>query len=127
MKKIILIADDEPENRDLLEMALAPLSMQIVAAKDGKEAISLAEKYHPDLAILDILMPGGHGFSVCQELRRRPEHAAMKIIFLSSKAYETDRQQALRLGANGYYTKPFDMTELRQAVIALLGTGDENQ
>ena len=125
--KTILIAEDDPETRFLIQKAIEPLGHRIVTAGDGVEALEQAGLHRPNLVLLDVLMPQGHGYSVCRALRARPEMAATKIVFLSSKAYTADRRQAMQLGADGYLTKPFNVLELRQAVTEMLSGGPDRE
>lgn len=119
--KTILVAEDDSVTRMLIEKALAPLGHTIVTAENGKEALEQAERHHPDLVLLDVLMPQGHGYSVCRTLRERPEFTGLKIVFLSSKAYQADRNQGMALGADAFITKPFNVNELRSTISTLLG------
>lgn len=119
--RTILIADDDAMTRGLIRRALTPLGHRIEEAANGQEALEKAGELRPDLVLLDVLMPKGHGFSVCKELRARPELAHARILFLTSKAYTADRHQAMEMGADGFLNKPFVAAELQNAVRSLLG------
>lgn len=118
--KTILISDDDSDTRAFINKVIEPLGHRVLMASSGREAIRQAELHHPDLLILDVLMPDGHGFEVCKELRGREEFAKTKILFLTSKAYAADRLQALELGANEYLEKPVLVKDLEDAIKALL-------
>lgn len=118
--KTILIADDDSDTVSLIMKALQPLGYEMIGAGSGQEALEKVEQCRPDLLLLDVLMPQGHGFAVCKSLRDRPEFAQMKILFLTSKAYPADREQALLLGADGFINKPFNIEDLQKTVAALL-------
>lgn len=119
-QRIILVADDDENIRNLVVLALRPLGFPIVQAATGREAIEKAEECRPALILLDILMPQGHGFTVCKELRSRTELDSTKILFLTGKAYAADRHQAMQLGADGFLNKPFNLGELRSTVTRLM-------
>lgn len=120
MKKI-LIADDEPDVVQLVAMLLKPEGYELVTAETGEDAIEQVQEQRPDLVLLDILMPGGHGFSVLKSIRENPELRATKVMILSSKSYAEDRRRALDAGADAYMTKPFDADALLNTVKGLLG------
>ncbi len=117
----ILIADDEPDVVQLLTMVLAPEGHELTTAETGEDAIALFEEVRPDLVILDILMPGGHGFSVLKAIREHPELNTARVLMLSSKSYAEDRRRALDAGADVYMTKPFEPAALLATVNGLLG------
>ncbi|PIW19877.1 MAG: hypothetical protein COW34_03170 [Armatimonadetes bacterium CG17_big_fil_post_rev_8_21_14_2_50_66_6] len=125
--KTVLIADDDELTQALVAEVVRPLGHEVLFASTGEEAIAKAGVHRPDLAILDVLMPRGHGFAVCGELRKRPELHGMKVLVLTSKAYAADRNQALALGADEFMTKPFDPDALRSAVERLLGEAGRDQ
>ncbi|SDG74285.1 response regulator transcription factor [Psychroflexus sediminis] len=120
MKKILLV-DDEPNIIMALEYTLRKNDYEVFIARDGEEAIALAEKLLPDLVILDIMMPKVDGYEVLQHLR---EHNALKAstqtVIISAKQKESDVQKALNLGAKAYIKKPFSMKKLLNTVSELL-------
>lgn len=100
----ILIADDEPEIRDLLRLYLEKDGYEILEAGGGLEALAILKKEKPDLAILDIMMPGPDGYRVLQTIR---ETDNIPVILLSAKSADSDKILGLDLGADDYITKPF--------------------
>ncbi len=118
--KTILIAEDDSSTLELIVAVLQPLGHNIVTATNGQEAIRQAEQVRPDLLVLDIIMPQGHGFVVCKELRGRSEFDRMKILVLTSKAYAADERQAMELGADAFMNKPFAIKDLQNEVTTLL-------
>lgn len=100
----ILIADDEPEIRDLLRLYLEKDGYEIYEAADGMEALALLKKENPDLAILDIMMPGQDGYRVLRNIR---ETSNIPVILLSARTGDSDKILGLDLGADDYITKPF--------------------
>lgn len=120
MKKILLV-DDEPNIIMALEYTLRKNDYEIFIARDGEEAVALAEELVPDLVILDIMMPKVDGYEVLEHLR---EHNSLKestqTIIISAKQKQSDVQKALSLGAKAYIKKPFSMKKLLNTVSELL-------
>lgn len=118
MKRItILIADDEPEIADLIELHLKKEGYDVLKAADGQEAVQAAQAHSIDLAILDIMMPKLDGYEVIRQIRERNH---MPIIFLSAKTSDLDKIAGLVRGADDYMTKPFNPMELIARVNAHL-------
>lgn len=104
----ILIADDEPEIRNLLRLYLENENYQIIEAKDGREALSLLREKKPDLCLLDIMMPEMDGYHILQELRKESN---IPVIILSAKDADSEKILGLNLGADDYLAKPFNPLE----------------
>jgi DNA-binding response OmpR family regulator len=113
----VLVADDDPDLLDLVAYALGQAGYLVVKAADGLSAIQRFEAELPDIAILDINMPGASGFDVCSAIRAR---SAMPIMMLTARGEEQDLVRALDLGADDYLTKPFSPRTLLARVKALL-------
>jgi two-component system cell cycle response regulator len=110
----ILIAEDETVQRRLLERLLTGWGHEVVVASDGQQALSLLrDRNHPDLAILDWMMPGADGLTVCRELRHADGQAYIYIILLTARDRKRDLLEAMEAGADDYLAKPFDAQELR--------------
>ncbi|MGF1504401.1 MAG: response regulator transcription factor [Anaerolineae bacterium] len=123
-KKTILIAEDQPDSRQLLEDILErfqPYGVSIHSAADGKEALNKARQVHPDLILLDVMMPGMSGYEVCEQAREDPDLKDTYIIMVSAKIQPEDRRQAAMVGADEYVTKPYDMALIIERVQAVLG------
>ncbi len=120
MTQKILIADDEPNIVISLEYLLQREGFEVLVARDGLQALALAQSERPALLVLDVMMPGMTGFDVCQALRADPALHSMPILLLSAKGRDTDAAKGLGLGANAYLTKPFSTRELVARVRALL-------
>lgn len=113
----ILIADDEQLMRQLVVDFLQPEGYELIEAADGKEALELYKKEHPDLILLDVMMPGYDGWTVCREIRRE---SAVPIMMLTAKGEEIDQLFAYDLGVDEYITKPFSPKILVAKIKALL-------
>ena len=121
MKKI-LIVDDQAEVRRLVEMTLKVGDYQVLQAKSGKEAIEIVRAEKPHLIIMDIMMPGDiDGLEATRVLKNDPETKDSKIIMLTAKGQETDREKGFEAGADDYFAKPFSPLELIKKVEEVLG------
>lgn len=119
--KTILIADDHDHLRLLVAKTLSSPSYRIVEASDGDEAFDLALREHPDLLILDWMMPGKSGLEVVQALRQDPSTADLPVIMLTARAQSSDRSNAMAHGVRAYIVKPFSPLELMELVEKVLG------
>lgn len=120
----ILIADDEQLMRQLVIDFLKPEGYEILEASDGKEALDIYDKEHPDLILLDVMMPGYDGWTVCREIRRE---STVPIMMLTAKGEEIDPLFAYDLGADEYITKPFSPKILVAKIKALLRRSQNEQ
>ena len=120
MNANILIADDEPNQLELMSFNLSNAGYSIIKATNGKEAIELIENHSPDLIILDWMMPKISGIDVCRTLRSRSETKQIPIIILSARSEDSDKSLGLDTGADDYISKPFSPKELISRVKALL-------
>ncbi|TCZ74749.1 response regulator transcription factor [Flaviaesturariibacter aridisoli] len=116
----VLIADDEPDIRELLEFHLVRAGYQVVTAQDGNEALVKAQQLHPDLVVLDIMMPGKTGVEVCEILRAQPALKDTLIIFLTALSDEATQIKGLGTGADDYISKPISPKVFVSKVQALL-------
>lgn len=115
---LILVVDDEPQIRKLLQTGLMGHGYKVVTAADGEEALTAVHQHQPDLLILDIALGSGmDGLAVCQQLRHWSQ---VPIIMLSVRGDERTKVQALNAGADDYLTKPFSMEELKARIQAVL-------
>jgi DNA-binding response OmpR family regulator len=111
MKKIVLIEDDS-DLFALLKYNLEKEGFVLVGAQTGKGAIELCKREHPDLIVLDIMLPDSDGLDICKGIRADSDLTHIPVIFLTARASETDRIVGLELGANDYIVKPFFVREL---------------
>lgn len=117
MQDRILIVEDDESISELIQYNLRSAGYATLAAYDGETGIELAAKESPDMVLLDVMLPGMDGWSVCRELRKQSD---VPILFLTAKDDEFDRVLGLELGADDYITKPFSPRELVARVKAVL-------
>jgi len=113
----ILIVDDEPTLLATLRFNLERDGYDVISASEGEDALRLADEIQPDIVLLDLMLPGMHGFEICRALRKR---TSIPIIIVTARTEEVDRVVGLELGADDYVTKPFSMNELLARVRACL-------
>ena len=116
----ILVAEDDAVTRQLLEFKLKQLGCTVVSARDGEEAMKLAQEEKLGLIILDCLMPVIDGFEVLRRLKESPELRKIPVLMLTVKAKDNDIVTCLELGAEDYMTKPFSPAELMARVRKIL-------
>ncbi|HYJ14835.1 MAG TPA: response regulator transcription factor [Candidatus Limnocylindria bacterium] len=116
----ILVVEDEPDIRKLINYNLTQDHYRVVEAESGDQALKLIQRDKPSLVILDLMMPGMSGLEVCRALRSHDETAKLPILMLTAKAGEADRVLGLELGADDYLAKPFSPRELVARVRAIL-------
>jgi two-component system, OmpR family, phosphate regulon response regulator PhoB len=124
MPTTVLLCDDEEVLRQLVRATLGNGEYSIVEAADGDESLELARETHPNLIVLDMMMPGRSGLEVLRELRADPEISATPVIMLTARARESDREEAVAAGADRYLAKPFSPLELLSVVEDLLERGE---
>lgn len=119
-KKKILVVDDEPDIRELIAYNLSKEGYEVTIAADGKEAVEQAKKQHPDLVLLDMMMPVMDGIAVCRTLRRLPQFKDTFIVFLTARSEETAELGGFEAGADDYITKPIKPRILLSRISAIL-------
>ena len=124
MVRRILIVDDEPNIVTLLEFLMRGSDYEVRVARNGEEALRRAESFRPDLVLLDVMMPQRSGFEVCQKIRENPALRDVKIVMLTAKGRDLEKDRGLNLGANAYVTKPFSTKELMNTVRGLLSASE---
>ncbi|MBN1934767.1 MAG: response regulator transcription factor [Anaerolineae bacterium] len=113
----ILVIDDDPELAQLLLQSLQPKGFEAFSASNGQEGLRIAYELHPDLIVLDLMMPAMDGWNACRRLR---EIADIPILILTALSTEDALQRSFQLGADDFMTKPFSLKELELRVLALL-------
>ncbi|MGE3541020.1 MAG: PleD family two-component system response regulator [Candidatus Tectimicrobiota bacterium] len=116
----ILVVDDSPTALKLVSKTLATTGHHIITAADGEEAVHKALTEHPDLMVLDVVMPNKNGYQVCRQLKTNAQTKDITIILLTSKDQQSDRFWGMKQGADAYLTKPCDDAELLATVAKFL-------
>lgn len=124
MNKKILIVDDEPHIRILLEQTLEDLedeAVELLTAENGQEALDTIKAERPDLVFLDVMMPKMNGFDVCNAVKNELGIKDIYIVMLTAKGQEFDKLKGKEVGADLYMTKPFDPDEVVKKSMQVLG------
>ena len=116
----ILVVEDEPDIRKLVQYNLTQERFSVLEAEDGEQALKLLQRERPSLVILDLMLPGVSGMELCKLLKQRSETAKLPILMLTAKAGEADRIVGLEMGADDYLAKPFSPREMVARVRAIL-------
>jgi two-component system alkaline phosphatase synthesis response regulator PhoP len=120
----ILIAEDEPDIRDLIAFTLRFAGYEVATCANGEEAVQLAKKEYPDLILLDVRMPRMTGYDACKEIKADPTLKDVPVVFLSAKGQEAEIRDGMEAGAEEYLLKPFapdQLTERVRSVLAKFG------
>ena len=120
MANKILVVDDEPNIVLSLEFLMKQAGFQVRTASDGEAALTAIAAERPDLMLLDVMMPRKNGYEVCQAVRANPDWKGIRIIMLTAKGREVEREKGMALGADDYITKPFSTQEVVDRVRELL-------
>lgn len=116
----ILIAEDEPDIRELVAFTLRFAGHEVVSASNGEEAVQLAGREFPDLILMDVRMPRMTGYDACRAIKASVELKDIPVVFLSAKGQESEIQIGLEAGAEEYLLKPFALDQLTDRVRAIL-------
>jgi twitching motility two-component system response regulator PilH len=116
----VLVVDDSPTELKAISHTLATAGYKVTTAKDGEEALNLAQTGVIDLIVLDVIMPKLNGFQVCRQIKSSPQTGKIKVILLTGKNQESDKFWGKKQGADLYMTKPFSETDLLANVASLL-------
>jgi DNA-binding response OmpR family regulator len=123
MAKRVLVVDDEPNIVMSLRFLMEREGFQVEVASTGQVAVAALDREPADLVLLDIMMPELDGFEVCQRIRSNPAWRATKVVMLTAKGRDVERDKGLALGADDYVTKPFSTRDLVAKVKQMLATG----
>ena len=124
MANKILVVDDEPNIVLSLEFLMKQAGFDVRTASDGEAALAAVAAEPPDLLLLDVMMPRKNGYEVCQAIRANPDWQKIRIIMLTAKGREVEREKGLALGADDYITKPFSTQEVVERFRELLAEPD---
>lgn len=113
----VLVVDDDPLVRNLLSAVLHDANFDLIEAVDGQEALAIAASHPPDVVVLDVMMPGIDGYEVCRILRADPDFATTRIVILTAKSAPGAQEEAIRSGADAFFTKPFSPLDLIESVM----------
>ncbi|MEE9358353.1 response regulator [Candidatus Vondammii sp. HM_W22] len=120
MGRTILVVDDSPTEIHILKGIIEKGGYSVISARDGESGIEEAKRSHPDLILMDVVMPGLNGFQATRQLNRAQETAAIPVILVTTKGQETDRAWGLRQGAKEYVVKPVASKELLGKIKSVL-------
>ena len=116
MSNAILVADDDPDILSIVSMSLETQGYTVHKATNGREAVDLAREHHPDLVLMDMMMPVLSGYEAVGELKADAATKDIVIVGLSAKAMATDMERATDVGIDGYITKPFRIAQVLSVV-----------
>jgi DNA-binding response OmpR family regulator len=120
-RPLVLVADDDEDIRMLVTFRLERSGYEVLAASDGEEALELAVRHRPELAVLDLMMPKLDGYQLTRRLRELEETRRIPVILLTARAQDDDVARGFEAGADDYIRKPFSPQELGARVQAILG------
>jgi DNA-binding response OmpR family regulator len=123
----ILVADDNANIRKVVKMGFESLGYTVLTAVDGRQALELVRAEHPDLVILDVMMPEKNGYDVCAEMKGDAELRAIPVVMLTAKNLEEDQYWGRELGADEYVTKPYDPEVLERTVEKILALRERGE
>jgi DNA-binding response OmpR family regulator len=119
----VLVVEDEDNIALALDFLMTREGYDHSRVADGAEALPRIRATHPDLVLLDVMLPGASGYEICQGVRLDPDLADVKILMMTARGSAIERRKGLAIGADGFITKPFELKELREEVRRLLDAG----
>ncbi|MCZ6764248.1 MAG: response regulator [Alphaproteobacteria bacterium] len=120
MANSVLIVEDEPNIILSLEFLMKKAGYDVAVERDGDAALAAMARSVPDLVLLDVMLPKRNGYQVCESIRNDPDLAGIKVIMLTAKGRDVERDKGIALGADAYITKPFSTREVVDRVRQLL-------
>ena len=124
MTRTVLLVDDEPNIILSLEFLIEQAGYEARVARDGDAALKSIEERKPDLVLLDVMLPKRDGFDVCERIRANPAWDDVRIVMLTAKGRDSEREKGLALGADAYITKPFSTREAMEQIKRFLDDED---
>jgi CheY-like chemotaxis protein len=122
MSKLVLVIEDDPDQRRLLERMLGTSGYRVVAAADGEAGLAAAAAARPDVIVLDVMMPRMNGYQACRALKKDPATAGVPVVILTTKNQPADELWASEVGADAFLTKPLDLQALLDTMTRLTGS-----
>jgi DNA-binding response OmpR family regulator len=119
------VADDDPTIRHLLALNFEDEGYEVSVAADGEQAQEMARRMHPDVMVLDVMMPAADGYTVLRALRSSPQTDDIPVVLLSARASDDEVFQGWQSGADSYVTKPFELDDLLRLVASVTAEGPE--
>lgn len=119
---LVLVVDDDDRSRELMRIVLRHAGYRVVAAPAAQAAVAMLDTERPDVALVDLLMPGMDGLEFCRWVRARPELGQMRFVLLTGMDTEQTRNDAREAGADAVVTKPFDRIRLLEQLTSLLAS-----
>jgi DNA-binding response OmpR family regulator len=116
MPRTVLLVDDEPNIILSLEFLIQQAGYEARVARDGETALKAIEEHKPDLVLLDVMLPKRDGFDVCERIRANPAWNDIRIVMLTAKGRDSEREKGLALGADAYITKPFSTRDAMEQI-----------
>ena len=123
MARSVLVVDDEPNIVLSLEFLMRQAGYNVRVARDGESALKAIEDDPPALVLLDVMMPKRDGFDVCQAIRSNPKWKGVRVVLLTAKGRDIEREKGMALGADDYITKPFSTRDVMQKIQQFLPPG----
>jgi len=120
-KKKVLIIEDEEEMAYMLKIILKERNYQVINSYDGEEGLKKAYQYKPDLILLDVLLPKIGGYKVCSTLKSNKKYQKIPVVMITAKQEKEDENLSYKIGADAFFTKPFDREKLLKKIEELLG------
>ncbi len=127
MSKRVLVVDDEPNIRLSLEFLMRKAGYEVTGVDDGEAALEAVKNSAPDLMLLDVTLPKLSGYEVCEAVRANPEWKGVRILMLTARGRDIEREKGLALGADDYVTKPFATRDVVERVQALIGPENDGK
>ncbi|MBI5119351.1 response regulator [Candidatus Poribacteria bacterium] len=117
----VLVVEDQASFREFLQISLTKLGLEVATALTGKMALTKAKDSHPDLVLLDVMLPDMDGYEICHEMREQPETSLTPIVFVSAVSTEKHIQRAMAAGGTDYLVKPLSMEDVKSLVARYFG------
>src|SRR6476620_2600257 len=126
-RPVLLIADDDEDVQRLLTLFVRPLDCEVLTARDGEEALAIAQARLPNVVLLDVMMPKRSGWEVCQALKSIQRTSKIAVVLVTGRGDVKDRLTGLQVGADDYLVKPFNRDEVLRRVKTLIERGTKGK